>query len=290
MSKQLKYQVILHFIVLIWGVTGILGNMISVSASKIVFFRTLIAFISLLIIGFFFKQSTKLSSKKIGLLILVGIIVGLHWFTFFYAIKISTISIGVVCMSMSTLFTSFLEPLFLKRKLSLSEIIISIFILFGIVLIFGFETKYILGIIFGLISAFLAALFTVLNGKLIHNLSSFNITKYEMLGALTISLVFIIFTGEFDAELFKLSINDVSFLIFLGVVCTSIAFLVSVWVMTQLTPFTVSLSVNMEPIYTIIIAILLFPNKEKMSVGFYIGGGIIITSILINSFLKQRKS
>jgi drug/metabolite transporter (DMT)-like permease len=288
MSKTLKYQFILHLIVLIWGLTGILGDMISLNAIKIVFFRTLIAYVSLEVLGFFIKRQLELSKKQVLTLIGVGIIVGLHWLTFFYAIKISTISIGVVCMSMSTLFTSFLEPIFFKRKLSLSEIIISLFILLGIILIFGFERQYKIGIIVGLTSAFLAALFTVLNGKLIHHLPSYKITKYEMFGALIVSFVFFYFSNGITLELFKLNTLDLSLLFFLGIICTSLAFLISVWVMNHLTPFTVSLSVNMEPIYTIIIAIILFPNQEKMTLGFYIGGSIIILSILTNAIIKKK--
>lgn len=290
MSKQVKYQISLHLIVLIWGLTGILGDVISLSAIKIVFFRTLIAYLFLELLSVFIKNKQKLTKKQIVILIGVGIIVGLHWLTFFYAIKISTISIGVVCMSISTLFTSFLEPLFFKRRLSFSEIIISLFILFGIVLIFGFEIQYKTGIIVGLTSAFLAALFTVLNGKLIHQLPSLKITKYEMLGAFIVAFIFIVLTKNLNIELFNINTLDFSLLLFLGVICTSVAFLVSVWVMNHLTPFTVSLSVNMEPVYTIIMAVILFPQQEKMSMGFYIGGGVIITSILLNSLIRSKSN
>ncbi|MGV6860939.1 MAG: DMT family transporter [Putridiphycobacter sp.] len=290
MSSKFKYQIILNVIVLIWGLTGILGDLITISASKIVFFRTLIAFISLLFFGLFIKSKTKVNLKQIGYLILIGFIVGFHWLTFFYAIKISTISIGVVCMSLSTLFTSFLEPIFFKRKISFTEVIISLFILVGIIMIFGFEFEYKIGILVGLTSAFLAALFTVLNGKLILKTSPFLITKYEMLGATLVMGLLLVLNQEFDANLFKVTLNDFGLLLILGVLCTSVAFLVSVWVMKHLSPFTVSLNINMEPIYTIIIAILMFPEKEKMSTGFYIGGTIIIGAIMINALLKKRIS
>jgi drug/metabolite transporter (DMT)-like permease len=289
MSKNLKYQLILNLIVLIWGITGILGDLIQLSASKIVFFRTLIAFLSLVIIGFFIKKNTVISFKQKLNLLLVGVIVGLHWLTFFYAIKISTISIGVVCMSISTLFTSLLEPIFFKRKIATSEVVLSVFIMIGIIIIFGFEFEYVLGIITGLTSAFLAALFTVLNGKLIRKTPSFYITKYEMFGALLVSFLLIILTGELNENLVNITIKDITLLLVLGLICTSVAFLVSVWVMKHLTPFTVSLSVNMEPVYTIIIAVLLFPEKEKMSIEFYIGGIIIIGAIILNALLKKNK-
>jgi len=289
MSKNIKYQFILHTIVLVWGLTGILGDEINLSSSKIVFFRTLIAFTSLLLAGFFIKSISRLTPIKIFYILGVGVIVGLHWFTFFHAIKVSTVSIGVVCMSMTTLFVSFLEPIFFKRKIALSEIVISLFILIGIIIIFGFEIQYIKGIVFGLISAFLAALFSVLNGKLIKTVSPFLITKIEMLGALLVSFIILLFFSEINSKLFEISSNDWALLFVLGIVCTTVAFLVSVWVMKFLSPFTVSISINMEPIYTIIIAVLLNPSKEKMSIGFYIGGMIIIASIFTNAYLKKRK-
>jgi len=288
MSKSFKYQFILHIIVLVWGLTGILGDEIELSSSKIVFFRTLIAFSSLLLAGFFIKSVGKLSPKKILYILGVGVVVGLHWFTFFHSIKISTVSIGVVCMSMTTLFVSILEPLLFKRKIALSEIVISLFILVGIVIIFGFEVQYVKGIVFGLISAFLAALFSVLNGKLIKTTSPFLITKIEMLGALLISFIILLIFSEANVILFKVSSFDWVLLVILGIVCTTIAFMLSVWVMKFLSPFTVSISVNMEPIYTIIIAVLLNPTKEKMSWGFYIGGFVIIASIFTNAYLKKR--
>lgn len=290
MSKStVKYQVILHVIVLVWGLTGILGDEITLSSSKIVFFRTGIAFVSLVLAGFFIKSKQKLSLQRITYIMIIGVIVGLHWFTFFQAIKVSTVSIGVVCMSMTTLFVSILEPIIFKRKISVSEIVISIFILIGIVIIFGFEIQYVTGIIFGLTSAFLAALFSVLNGKLIKTTSPFSITKYEMLGAVIVSFGIVSFNSEVNSSLFDATNADWIMLVILGIVCTTIAFMLSVWVMKFLSPFTVSISINMEPIYTIVIAIILNPLKEQMSVGFYVGGLIIISAIFTNAYLKKIK-
>jgi len=288
MFQKYKNQFILHVIVLIWGLTGILGEYIELSSSKIVFYRTLIAFLSLLIIGFFIKKTVKLSINQLIKITSVGVVVGLHWFTFFYAIKISTISIGVVCMSLTTLFVALIEPIVFKRKIVKSEIVISIFILIGIIIIFGFEFVYFEGILFGVFSALMAAIFSVLNGKLIKTTSSFTITKYEMLGALLVSSVIVFFNGEFNSGLIDVSINNTLLLLFLGLVCTTAAFMISVWVMKYLSPFTVSVSINMEPIYTIVIAVLLAPEKEKMTIGFYVGGLVIIGSIFFNAYLKRR--
>ncbi|MFD1550911.1 EamA family transporter [Putridiphycobacter roseus] len=298
----MKYQVILNLIVLIWGLTGILGDFIHLPTNdhgnfeinqvamsfKIVFYRTGIAALSLLLIGVFLKKSRKLSRKEYFILLGIGGVIALHWFAFFFAIKVSTISIGVVCMTLSTLFTSFLEPLIFKRKVRFSEIVISLFIIVGIVIIFGFEFKYVLGITFGIISAFLASLFTVLNGKYVKTISSFKITKIEMIGACMVSGIGLLFMQEWNTGLLVMSKDSFMFLLILSLVCTTFAFLVSVWVMEFVTPFTVSVSINMEPIYTIIIALILYPNQEKMSLGFYLGGGIILLAIFTNAYLKKN--
>jgi len=289
MFAKYKHQLILHLIVLVWGLTGILGDHINLSSSKIVFFRTFIAFVSLLIVGFFIKQSKKLTLAQVLKISGVGVIVGLHWFTFFYSIKVSTVSIGVVCMSLTTLFVALIEPIIFKRKISTTEIFISLFILVGIIIIFGFEFKYVEGILVGVLSALMAAIFSVFNGSLIQTISPFSITKYEMLGATLVSLFIVFLSGDLNSSVFDVSFNDSMSLLFLGLVCTTAAFMISVWVMKFLSPFTVSVSINMEPIYTIIIAVLLAPEKEKMTLGFYLGGAVIIGAIFTNAYLKRRR-
>lgn len=308
MQGNLKYQLILHLIVLIWGITGILGDYIDLEAAnnlsgsseqavislKIVFYRTAIAAISLFIIGVFVKSKKQLSIKQIAQMMIVGVIVGIHWFAFFYSIKISTVSIAVVCMSMSTLFTSFLEPIFFKRKLAVSEVIISLFILGGIIIIFGFEFTYVEGIIAGLVSALFATIFTVANGIFIKNIPSLSITKWEMLGAATFTGLGLLIFNQYDAEFLDIGTTNWFYLSVLALVCTTMAFMVSVWVMKHVTPFTVSISVNMEPIYTIIMVLIIGYyqgiQKENMTWGFYFGSTIIIAAIFSNAVIKKRNN
>lgn len=292
MGGKLKYYIILHLIVLIWGFTGILGDHIPATADVITFLRTSISFLSLVLIGLFIRDKNRPDTKQIIQLILTGGIVGIHWFTFFYAIKMSNVSIGVVCMSSSTLFTSFIEPIAFKRKFLISEFILSLCIIAGIFIIFGFESHYYIGIISGLTSAFLAALFTVLNGKYISKVSSFQITKYEMLGGATVLLIFLLIGNNISAASFSLPVEGWIYIFILSIICTTVAFMVSVWVMKFVTPFTVSMSVNMEPIYTILIAVAIDAymgtHKEQMSGGFYLGAAIILTAIFTNAIIKKR--
>jgi drug/metabolite transporter (DMT)-like permease len=196
-------------------------------------------------------------------------------------------------MSSATLFTAILEPLIFKRRLLVSEFILSGAIVAGIAVIIGFEPGYVPGILVGLTSAFLASLFNVLNGKHIRTMPSFQITKYEMLGGfITLALILGV-TGDLNTETFNISKSDWIYLLILGLVCTTAAFLVSVWLMKFLSPFTVSMGINMEPIYAIMIALLLDfyrgDDGEKMTFGFYIGTIIIIGSIFFNAYLKKKK-
>ena len=275
------------------GFTGILGKEIDLDANKIVFFRTAIAFISLILLGIFLKKTAKLSRRQLGYVLATGIIVGLHWFTFFQSIKMSTVSVAVVCMSSSTLFTALIEPLIFKRKLLFSEIVLSVFIVIGIGCIIGFEFEYILGIFVGLTSALLASLFNVLNGKFIQTMPAFQITKYEMLGGFLTMTLILTFSGQINLGLFQVQLDDFIYLLILGLICTTAAFLVSVWLMKFLSPFTVSMGINMEPIYAIIIALILDywrgVNTEQMSVGFYIGTLLIIGSIFLNAYVKKKQ-
>ena len=308
MQGNLKYQLILHLIVLIWGITGILGDYIDLNTAndlygsseqavislKIVFYRTAIAALSLIIIGLFIKRKKRLTPKQILFLLGVGVVVGIHWFAFFYSIKISTVSIAVVCMSMSTLFTSILEPIFFKRKLALSEVIISLFILAGIIIIFGFEFTYVEGIIAGLVSALFATIFTVLNGIFIKNIPSLAITKWEMVGAAAFTGLGLLIFEQYDSNFLSIGSTNWMYLGILSLVCTTMAFMVSVWVMKHVTPFTVSISVNMEPIYTIIMVLIIGHvqgiQKENMTWGFYLGSIIIIASIFSNAIIKKRNN
>jgi len=261
---------------------------------RITFFRTSIAFIAIVPVLYFFRKQAKPSAGKALQLMLVGIIVGLHWLAFFHAIKVSNVSIAVVCMASSALFASILEPIILKRKFLGSELILSIATIGGMALIYGFEFHYYLGILYGLICAFLSALFTVINGQFANQYSSAHITLYEMLGAALTMTAFLIYNGNISSGLFEGSYSDWVYLLILGIVCTVGAFMAAVWIMQYVTPFSVSLSLNMEPIYTILIVLVMDyfagTTEEQMSWGFYLGALIIILSVFLNAYLKNKKT
>lgn len=293
MQANLKHHLALQLIVIIAGFTGILGDLISVPAEQVTFFRTLIAFISLVPLSYLVFKAPSLSWRDILILLGIGIIVGLHWFTFFYSIKCSTVSIAVICLATTTLFMSLIEPIIFKRKVSLSEVLLGLCIIVGMIIIYGFESDQIEGIIYGVVSAFLATIFTALNAKNVRRIKPVSITQIEMAGACLTMFLILVFQGGVNSTLLDVSWSDWIYLLVLGIVCTSFAFIMSVWVMNYISPFTVSISYNLEPIYTMLLALLIGwfsgTTKEHMTGGFYLGSGIILLAVFTNAWMKKRQ-
>lgn len=282
-----RNTLILHFTVLIWGFTGVLGELITVSALHLVWYRVLIAAVSLVIYYFFKRKSLLVSKGQLMQYLAVGMIVGLHWVLFFHAIKVSTVSVTLVTLSSVTLFTAILEPVINRKRISIADVVAGLVIIFGIYLIFKFEFKYFWGIVFGLSCAFCASIFSILNSRMVKKGSPTTITLYEMIGAWIGVSVVMLFTGDFDGQMI-LSQSDLLYLLLLGVVCTAIAYVLGVAVMRELSAFTVALTTNMEPVYGIILALLIFGQKEAMSTGFYFGAVIVLTAVFIYPYLKTK--
>lgn len=280
---------ILHITVFVWGFTGILGNLISVSAIQLTWYRVLIAFVSLFIFLRFRKQSLKVSRKLLVQFLLTGGIVGLHWFLFFESIKVSTVSVTLVCLSSVTLFTSLLEPLFYKRRISALEVITGLLVITGIYLIFKFESQYVEGIVLGLVCAALASLFSIFNSKLVKYSDGTTISFYEMLGAWFWLSLIMFFSGGFNAYL-VLKTDDILYLLLLGTVCTAGAYVAAVNVMRYISPFRVALASNLEPLYGILLAWIIFGQQEVMSMGFYMGAVLILVAVFSYPLLRMRLS
>ncbi|MBC7745245.1 MAG: EamA family transporter [Flavobacterium sp.] len=278
---------VLHITVLIWGFTGIIGALISVSATHLVWYRVLIAFITLYLYFIFSKKSFKVSRITLIKLFFTGAVVGAHWILFFQSIKSSTVSVALVCLSSLTLFTAILEPILSNKKISKLEIIIGFLIITGIYLIFKFESQYTFGIICGLLSALCASLFSIINSKQVKNRSATVISFYELIGAWFWISLLMVLKGEFTEEM-KLNFSDLAYLLILGTICTSVAYVAGVSVMKELTAFRVALITNLEPVYGILLAFLFLGKKEQMTIGFYAGCFIILIAIFLYPFIKNR--
>lgn len=276
---------LLHLTVIVWGFTGILGNLISVSATLLVWYRVLIAFVSLAVYFRLRGQSFAVGRREFIQFFLTGGLVGLHWVLFFGSIKASTVSVTLVCISSITLFTAIIEPLFYRRRTSKMEILVGLFIIVGIYLIFKFESQYVEGIVLGLLAALAAALFGTINSKLVKKNGATIISFYEMFGAWVWVSGFMLVSGGFDQGM-RVTHVDWVYLLLLGTVCTSGAYVAAVSVMKEISAFRVALASNMEPIYGILLAWLFFGQSEKMSAGFYAGAIIILGAVFVYPVLR----
>lgn len=282
-----KNLIILHFTVFVWGFTGILGALITISAVQLVWYRVLIAFFSLFLYFKFNKTDFKVDRKTLIKLVFTGAIVGGHWILFFAAIKLSTVAVTLVCLSSITLFTAIFEPIINKKSISKLEILAGILIISGIILIFKFETRYTKGIIAGLVSAVCASLFSIINSRHVQKLQAPVIAFYELSGAFVwISIYLFITSGYTRAMLLKPA--DIGYLVLLGTVCTSLAYVAGVSVMRELSAFRVALITNLEPVYGIIMSFIFFGDMNKMTPGFWGGALLILSTIFLYPVARKQ--
>ena len=277
-----------HGIVFIWGFTAVLGALITVGAVQLVWYRMLIAAVVIFCYIKFKKIPLKAKKRTIYGLCAAGVVIALHWLTFFGAIKISNVSITLAMMSTGAFFTSILEPIFYKRKLIWYELLFGLLVIAGLYLIFEVETRYLNGILVALFSAFLSAVFTLINGKFAQVHRPSVISFYELgAGMLFISL-YLAVTAGFDAVFFQLPVMDWIYISILATVCTAFAFIASVRLMKHLSPYTIMLTTNMEPVYGILLAVVILGQEEKMNTGFYYGALLILFTVVLNGILKNR--
>lgn len=288
MQTVTKNLLKLHLVVFIYGFTAILGKLITLDAIQLVWYRMLIAFLALGIILQIRGRSLSVNRSTFLQLIGIGFVVAFHWITFFHAIKISTISVALGCLASTTLFTSLLEPALVRRPLVWLEVVTGFLIMVGLYLIFQFEPDHITGIITALISAFLAGLFTVLNKVMVVKHRPLVISFYEMGGGFIGITLYMLFSGTFEAGLQLPVWSDWVFLLLLGVVCTAYAFAESVKVMDVLSAYTVVLTINLEPIYGILLGVAFFGESELMSGGFYLGTLTILAAVFLFPVFNRR--
>lgn len=288
MLSKYKFHILLHVIIFMWGFTGILGKLIHLDAYYIVWHRVLIALVALGIALVFMRKPLKPANFKSFLKIAgVGLFVVLHWMTFYKSIQLSTASLGILCLSTATLHVTWLEPIIMKRKFSWIEFLLGSLVIYGIYFVSSdFDANDKEALIYGLFSALFAALFSVFNAKLAQDTPSYQITFYEMVSALVFLTIVLIFQGDFTAELFQMTMSDFLWLLFLGIMCTSFAFLATIEVVKRLGAFTVSLSINLEPVYTILLAIAILNEDEMLGSHFYIGSAVIVVVVIANAVIK----
>jgi drug/metabolite transporter (DMT)-like permease len=290
MNETTKSHILLHSVVAIFGFTGILGKLISIDAIPLVFWRTTIGGLVILLWLALRKNITKKSKSTILKMAGVGLLVAAHWILFFASIKASTVSVALVMVATTPMFVGLIEPIIFRRKLDWKELFVSAIVIAGVSTIFNISTEYHLGMVLGIGSAFLAGLFATLNGVLVKSYDASNISMIELISASIGTFLLLLCTGEFNSELFLLSSIDWLWIGILAVVATSFAFIASTSVMKVLTPFTTAIAINLEPVYAIILAVMFFGDEEVMGVEFYFGASLIIGAVIINTLLKREKA
>ena len=292
MKAHFRDYLLLHFIVFIWGFTAILGKLIQIPALELVLYRTLFAFVPLGILMAVRKRNFVIGGREVAKILGTGVLIGLHWIFFFASVKVSTVSVCLAGMATATLWTSILEPVMGKRKIRLFEVFLGIIIIFGLYVIFRFEFDHIIGLIFAIFSAFLAALFFVINSKFAIKHDHYMVTFYEMVGAFLGAAIFLPAYAYWLADDYAINLAanhmDFVYLLILALVCTVYPLAVSVELMKRLTVFSINLTINLEPVYGIILGVIIFGEKEKMSGGFYLGTLIILLAVIIHPFIQRH--
>jgi drug/metabolite transporter (DMT)-like permease len=289
MKQEAKNQLGLHFVVILLGFTAILGNLMSISALPIVVYRT---FIASTILGLVLlkRPNRVLNSASLLPLVLTGFVLGLHWICFFGSARMSTVSLSLVTFSTTSFFTSIIEPLSKKEPVSKKELLLGLLVVMGMSFIFSFETIHYKAILVGLFGAFLASIYSVSNAHLAKKSTPVYINFIELSAAfiftLAVLIIWILATPQAFSSLIPSEI-DYFYLVILGIICTVIPYLILVKLLKSMSAFTVGMAINMEPIYGILMAWLIFGEAEKMSGGFYIGAVLIILSLLLNSIWKK---
>lgn len=284
----------MHAVIFMWGFTGILGKLIQIHELNLVWHRVMIAFLSLLIALYFLKKPMRIPNAKDRWKVFgIGLIVATHWITFYASIKLSTASLGILCLSTTTLHVTWIEPLVFRKKFQPIEFLFGALVIVGIYFVSAdFKGEQITALIIGLISALCAGLFSVFNAKMAEKVPSSAITLHEMgIGIVFLSLI-LLAKGDFNGQLFQMRWSDFGWLLFLGIGCTSFAFIATIEVMKRLGAFTVSLSINLEPVYTILLAIPILNEHELLNNKFYLGSAMIILVVIVNGLYKeyQRKT
>ncbi|MDX9749939.1 MAG: DMT family transporter [Flavobacteriales bacterium] len=289
MQSRRQALVLLHVTVFIWGWTGILGKLIDQDALPLVYVRTWIAAAGLVGAALWLRRSLDPRGPGVMQYLLTSVLIAAHWYTFYLAIKISTAGIAAACLATSTVFTALLEPFWFKRRVRGYEVALGVVVIAALLMIFGLESGHRMGIAIGTLSALLSAWFNVVNGVLVQRDNAVRIGFYEMVGAGTVVGLVLLLTDGLPPPLWHMPADDILWHLLLGLVCTSFAFVAGIAVMRLLSPFTVVLAVNLEPVYTIIIALLIWKGEERLDPLSYLGTALILLSLFGHAWWQRRR-
>lgn len=288
-TTEQKAYTKLHLSILISSFTSILGRVITLNEGLLVWYRLLISFFVLFVAALIAGKHIRTSRIKFLKLLGTGAVMALHWVFFYGSIKYANVSIGIVCFSLVSLFTALIEPFVNHHRIFKHELLFSLITLGGILLIFHFDSRYQVGIILGIISSFLAALYTIFNKKICVGQSSSVMLLWELLGgAVLLTLLMPFYLYFFPVNSIIPDIHDVFYLILLSVFCTVGLYILQIQSLRVIAPFTVNLTYNLEPVYTIILAMLIFHENKDLNFAFYIGMGLIFFAVVLQSIFTSK--
>lgn len=282
----------LHFIVLLWGATAILGKLISIPAVEMVFYRTLLAAAGMVVLVAITRGQFSVTTGDFFKLIAVGLLVGAHWIAFFASGQVSTASVSLVGFATASLWTAIIEPMSNGKKIKPLEVGLGFFVIIGLAIIFHFDFEFYLGLVLGILSGLLLAVFAVINSHFVKRLPSATITLYEMAGGFLFTAAFLPVYQKYWAEGNALQLTpttlDWFYISVLAIVCSVYAYSLSIELMKRISVFVIQLTLNLEPVYGIIMAVLILDESKYLSLSFYIGTLIILMSVLTYPWLKRK--
>ena len=291
MTPSGKDYLHLHFVVLIWGFTAILGKLISIPPVEMVFYRTVLAALGIGLYALYKNKNLKYNTSVILKLLFIGFLVAAHWILFFLSARISSVSVSLVGIATTAFWTSLLEPLMTKRKIKWIEVVLGLVVILGLYIIFYYEFNVATGLMIAIVSAIIASIFTIINSKFAKTTNPYAVAFYEMSGAsLGIALFFPLYISFFSShKSLQLSLDymDIVYLLVLAFLCTDYAYTASIHLMKKISAYTVNLTINLEPIYGMLLAVLIFKDDEVLTFQFYIGASLIILSVLLYPVLNK---
>lgn len=281
----------LHFIVFLWGFSAILGMLVTIPALEMIFYRGILAAAGMGIVITVTKGSFVVTRVELIRLLLIGVIVTIHWLAFFGSARISNVSVSLVGFATNSLWAALLEPWFNRNRIKKFELILGLMVIAGLYVIFSFDFEYAGGLALGILAGFTSALFSVFNARMVRRVSPYAITFYEMI-AIVITLGVLmagykLFNPEHQFQLVP-TWKDWIYIALLAGVCSVYAYSVAVELMKKVSVFLIQLTLNLEPVYGIIMAVIIFGQREKMNLNFYIGTVIILCAVALYPFLKKR--
>ena len=289
MEAKKKAYIQLHISIFLWGFTAILGKIIDAGQVQLVWYRLLMVCVCMLFFPALWNNLKTIKPAKILRIAGIGCVIVMHWLCFYGSIKYANVSIALSCLATTSFFSSFFEPLINKQKIKAHEIILGILVIPGIYLIFHFSGFHPVGIAMGLGAAFFASIFTILNKRIVDSHHAFSITFIEFTGGFIFltALLPLYFYLNPDVSM-HISTHDVGCIGLLSVACTLLPFNLSLYALRHLSAFTSNLSVNLEPVYGIIMAMFFFKEYKDLNTGFYVGTAVILLTVFIHPFLQKR--